>query len=135
MAEEATMQFPADLKYTREHAWVRVEGTAATVGITDHAQKELGDIVFVETPQVGTALMQLKPFGVVESVKSVSDLHAPVSGAVTRVNATLAVTPELVNKDPYGAGWMIAIALKDSGELEKLMSAGEYENYVNEATK
>jgi len=126
------MLFPADLKYTKEHAWVRVEGTEALVGITDHAQKELGDIVFVETPQVGAALSQLKPFGVVESVKSVSDLHAPVSGAVTRVNEALAVTPEIVNTDPYGAGWMIAIALKDPGELDELLSAGEYEAYVAE---
>jgi len=129
------MLFPADLKYSKEHAWVRVAGAEAIVGITDHAQKELGDIVFVETPKVGTALAQFKPFGVVESVKSVSDLHAPVSGAVTRVNDALAATPELVNKDPYGAGWMIAIALKDPGELEKLMTAGEYEAYVKEIGK
>ena len=124
------MLFPADLRYSKEHAWVRVEGTAAVIGITDHAQKELGDIVFVETPKPGTALSQFKPFGVVESVKSVSDLHAPASGAVTRVNDALAVTPELVNKDPYGAGWLIAVALKDPGEFEKLMTAGEYETYV-----
>lgn len=129
------MLFPADLKYTKEHAWVRVDGAEAIVGITEHAQKELGDIVFVETPKVGTALTQIKPFGVVESVKSVSDLHAPVSGVVTRVNDALAVTPELVNKDPYGAGWMIAVALKDAGELEALLSAGDYEAYVNEVTK
>jgi len=129
------MLFPADLKYTKEHAWVRVEGAGAIVGITDHAQKELGDIVFVEMPKVGTALSRLTPFGVVESVKSVSDLHAPVSGAVTRVNDALAVTPEIVNKDPYGAGWMIAVALKDPGELEGLMTAGAYEAYVKEIGK
>ena len=124
------MLFPADLKYSKEHAWVRVEGAAAVIGITDHAQKELGDIVFVETPKPGAALSQFKPFGVVESVKSVSDLHAPASGAVTRVNDALAVTPELVNKDPYGAGWLVAVALKDPGELAGLMTAGEYEAYV-----
>ncbi len=126
------MLFPADLKYTKEHAWVRLTGAEALVGITDHAQKELGDIVFVETPQVGAALSQFKPFGVVESVKSVSDLHAPVSGTVTRVNEALALTPEIVNKDPYGAGWMIAIALRDPGELEKLLAAAEYEAYVSD---
>jgi glycine cleavage system H protein len=129
------MRFPADLKYTKEHAWVRVEGAEAIVGITDHAQKELGDIVFVETPPAGTALAQLKPFGVVESVKSVSDLHAPVSGVVTRVNDALAATPEIVNKDPYGAGWMIAMALRDSGELDELLSAAAYEAYVGEIGK
>ena len=126
------MLFPADLKYSKGHAWVRVEGAEAVVGITDHAQKELGDIVFVETPKPGTALSQFKPFGVVESVKSVSDLHAPASGAVTRVNDVLAVTPEVVNKDPYGAGWLIAIALKDPGELAGLMTAGEYKAYVEQ---
>lgn len=129
------MLFPADLKYTKEHVWVRLEGAEALAGITDHAQKELGDIVFIETPQVGASLSRSRPFGVVESVKSVSDLHAPLSGAVTRVNEALAQTPEIVNKDPYGAGWMIAIAITDQGELEKLMSAGEYEAYVAEFVK
>ena len=129
------MQFPADLKYTKEHVWVRLEGTEAVVGITDHAQKELGDIVFIETPTAGGPVKQHKPFGVVESVKSVSDLHAPVSGTVARVNEALAATPEIVNKDPYGAGWMIAIALPDPGELAGLMSAGEYEAYVGQIVK
>jgi glycine cleavage system H protein len=129
------MEFPADLKYTKEHVWVRLEGAEAVVGITDHAQKELGDIVFIETPPVGGPLEQSKPFGVVESVKSVSDLHAPVSGAVVRVNETLAATPEIVNKDPYGAGWMVAVALSKAGELEGLMSAGEYQAYVAEVRK
>ena len=129
------MRFPADLKYTKEHAWVRVEGAEALVGITDHAQKELGDIVFVETPKVGAALSQFKPFGVVESVKSVSDLHAPVSGSVARVNEALMAAPEIVNKDPYGAGWLVAVALSDPGELAGLMTAGEYEAYVGEIRK
>ena len=127
--------FPADLKYTKEHVWVRLEGAGAIVGITDHAQKELGDIVFVETPKVGAPLAQLKPFGVVESVKSVSDLHAPVSGIVARVNEALAATPEIVNKDPYGAGWMVAVDLSSPGELTGLMSAVEYETYVAEIKK
>jgi glycine cleavage system H protein len=129
------MQFPADLKYTKEHVWVRPEGAEAVVGITDHAQKELGDIVFVETPSAGGPVTQHKPFGVVESVKSVSDLHAPVSGTVARVNAALAATPEIVNKDPYGAGWMVAIALSDPGELAGLMTAGDYEAFVRQIAK
>jgi glycine cleavage system H protein len=129
------MRFPAELKYTREHAWVRLEGPEAIVGITDHAQKELGDIVFVETPRVGAALVKLKPFGVVESVKSVSDLYAPLSGAVVRVNEALASTPEAVNKDPYGAGWLVAVALSDPQELAALLTAGEYEAYVGEIAK
>lgn len=126
------MQFPADLKYTKEHVWVRVEGAEAVVGITDHAQKELGDIVFIETPRVGAALTPGKPFGVVESVKSVSDVYAPVAGTVARVNEALAATPEIVNKDPYGAGWMIAIAPADAAETAALMDAAAYEAYVRE---
>ncbi len=132
MAEEATMRFPTELKYTKEHLWVRSAGAEALVGITDHAQKELGDIVFVETPRVGAALSRDRPFGVVESVKSVSDLHSPVSGLVARVNETLATTPEIVNKDPYGEGWMIAVALGKPEELAALLSAEQYEAYVGE---
>ena len=126
------MQFPADLRYTKEHVWVRLEGAEAIVGITDHAQKELGDIVFVETPKPGAALTRGKPFGVVESVKSVSDLHAPLGGAVARVNEALASTPEIVNKDPYGAGWMIAVSPADPAEVAGLMDAAAYEAYVRE---
>ena len=129
------MVFPAGLKYTKQHVWVRLEGAEAIVGMTDHAQKELGDIVFIEIPPVGGPLAQDKPFGVVESVKSVSDLHAPVSGTVARVNEALAATPEIVNKDPYGAGWMVAVALSDPGELAGMMTAGEYEAYVGEIKK
>jgi glycine cleavage system H protein len=128
------MQFPPDLKYTKEHVWVRQEGAEALVGITEHAQKQLGDIVFVETPQVGAALTRGKAFGVVESVKSVSDLHAPLSGTVARVNEALASAPEVVNKDPYGAGWMIAVAPADPGEIAGLLGAAEYEAYVREVT-
>jgi glycine cleavage system H protein len=129
------VRFPAELKYTKEHAWVRVEGAEAIVGITDHAQKQLGDIVFVETPPLGTVLVPLKPFGVVESVKSVSDLHAPVGGTVTRVNDALAVAPEMVNKDPYNDGWIIAVALKEPAQLDELMSAEAYAAYVAEIEK
>ena len=129
------MHFPSELRYSKEHVWVRVEGAEAVIGITDHAQQQLGDIVFVETPRPGAALTLLKPFGVVESVKSVSDLHAPVGGTVTLVNEALAAAPEIVNKDPYGAGWMIAVALKDPADLEALMDAGAYEAYVAQIEK
>lgn len=129
------MHFPSELRYSKEHVWVRVEGAEAVIGITDHAQRQLGDIVFVETPRPGAALTLLKPFGVVESVKSVSDLHAPVGGTVTLVNEALAAAPEIVNKDPYGAGWMIAVALKDPADLEALMDAGAYEAYVAQIEK
>jgi glycine cleavage system H protein len=126
------MQFPANVKYTKEHVWVRLEGTEAVVGITDHAQKQLGDIVFIETPKPGAALTRGKPFGVVESVKSVSDVYAPVGGTVARVNEALASTPEIVNKDPYGAGWMIAVSAADPGEVAGLMDAAAYEALVRE---
>jgi glycine cleavage system H protein len=128
------MQFPADLRYTKEHVWVRLEGAEAVVGITDHAQKELGDIVFVETPQPGGALTRGKPLGVVESVKSVSDIYAPLSGTVARVNEALASTPEIVNKDPYGAGWLIAVSPADAGEIAGLMDAAAYEALVREVS-
>jgi len=126
------MRFPAELKYTKEHAWVRVEGAEAVAGITDHAQKELGDVVYVETPKVGAALTRAKPYGVVESVKSVSDLIAPVSGSVARVNAELANAPELVNKDPYGNGWIVAVALADPAQLADLLAAEQYEAWLAE---
>ena len=128
------MLFPEELKYTKEHTWVRPEGAEAVVGITEHAQKELGDIVFVETPKPGAALTRGKPFGVVESVKSVSDLHAPFAGTVARVNEALASTPEVVNKDPYGAGWMIAVSPADAAEIAGLMDAPAYEALVREVT-
>ena len=129
------MQFPDGLKYTKEHACVRLEGAEAVLGITDHAQKELGDVVFVETPQPGATLTKGKRYGVVESVKSVSDLLAPVDGTVTRVNEALAATPELVNKDPYGAGWTIAVSLADPAEVAGLLGAAEYEAFVREVAK
>ena len=126
------MQFPADLKYAKEHVWVRLEGSEAVVGITDHAQKELGDIVFVETPKAGATVTLGKPFGVVESVKSVSDIFAPLDGTVARVNEALAATPEIVNKDPYGTGWMIVLSPADPSEVAGLMDAAAYETYVRE---
>jgi glycine cleavage system H protein len=118
---------PSDLRYTKEHEWVRVDGDVATVGITQHAADQLGDIVFVELPEPGRLLTQFATFGVVESVKAVSDLFAPVAGEVLEGNASLLATPEVVNSDPYGAGWMLRIRLSDPGQLEQLLDAAAYE--------
>jgi len=124
------MDFPGDVKYTREHEWARKQGKEITIGITAHAQEELGDIVFLELPAVGASLVQGKTFGVVESVKAVSDLYSPVSGTVTRINDALLDAPETVNGDPYGKGWMIVLETADDGALDSLLSAGDYEAYV-----
>jgi glycine cleavage system H protein len=120
------MEVPENLLYTQEHEWVRVDGKKAVVGITQFAQEQLGDIVFVELPEVGTLIEQESPFGVVESVKTVSDLYAPVSGAVTASNKDLEAHPEQVNSEPYGTGWIIEIEISDAKELEKLMSPDDY---------
>ncbi|SPF35755.1 glycine cleavage complex lipoylprotein [Candidatus Sulfotelmatobacter kueseliae] len=125
------MAYPTDRKYTKEHEWIKVNGSSATVGITDYAQESLGDIVFVETPKVGAELAAGKTFGTVESVKAVSDLFAPASGTVTEVNGELATAPEKVNKDPHGA-WMVKFTLKNPGELDALLSAADYEKFVAE---
>jgi len=124
------MNIPADLKYTKDHEWVRVEGDKAVVGITDFAQGELGDIVFLEIETEGDELAKEEVFGTVEAVKTVSDLFMPVSGTVESFNTELEDAPELVNKDPYGKGWMIKIAMSDSSELDDLMSADEYKDLV-----
>jgi glycine cleavage system H protein len=121
------MNIPKDLKYTASHEWARIEGGVATVGITDFAQGELGDIVFVELPAVGTKVSMAKPFGTVEAVKAVSDLNAPLSGEVVETNGELAGTPDLVNKDAYGKGWMAKIKLSDPSEAAKLMDADGYD--------
>jgi glycine cleavage system H protein len=118
---------PSDLRYTKEHEWVRVAGDEATIGITQHAADQLGDIVFVELPEPGRRLEQFATFGVVESVKAVSDLFAPVAGEVIEGNAGLAATPEVVNTDPYGAGWMLRVRLSDPAQLEQLLDAAAYE--------
>jgi glycine cleavage system H protein len=120
------MSYPDDRRYSREHEWVRVSGETATVGITSYAAEELGDIVFVELPEVGAQLTQFAAFGVVESVKAVSDLYAPVSGKVTEVNERLREAPELLNSDPHGEGWVLRAALADQAELEKLLAADAY---------
>jgi glycine cleavage system H protein len=117
---------PEDLRYTREHEWVKVEGDRARIGITAFAQEQLGDVVFVELPKPGTTVSATKTFGVVESVKGVSDLFAPLSGSVVEANAALTRTPELVNRDPYGEGWMIVIRLSAPAEVEGLMDAKAY---------
>jgi len=119
--------YPADLRYTKEHEWAKIEGNRARVGITHYAQSELGDVVFVELPKVGTRVTQMQAFGVVESVKAVSDLFAPLSGEVAEANAGLSQTPELVNEEPYGKGWMIVITLSNPKEAETLMTAQQYE--------
>ena len=121
------MLFPADLGYTREHEWIRADGDRGIVGITSFAQDQLGDVVFVELPSVATKLENGKTFGVVESVKTASDLFAPVDGTVVAVNEKLKDNPELVNSDPYGDGWMIAVALSDPGQLQSLLTSVEYE--------
>jgi glycine cleavage system H protein len=118
---------PSDLRYTKEHEWVRVEGDVATVGITQHAADQLGDIVFVELPEPGKRLEQFATFGVVESVKAVSDLFVPVAGEVLEGNAGLATTPEIVNSDPYGAGWMLRVRLSDPAQLGQLLDPAAYE--------
>ena len=118
---------PTDLRYTNDHEWVRVEGDLATVGITEFAAHELGDVVFVELPDVGRRLDQFATFGVVESVKAVSDLYAPLTGEVSEVNGALAGKPELVNAEPFGEGWMIRIQIADPGQLEGLLDAEAYE--------
>ena len=117
---------PDDRRYSREHEWVRVEGSVAVIGITGFAADELGDIVYVELPEVGATLAQFSSFGVVESVKAVSDLFAPVSGEVAEVNADLRTSPELLNTDPFGSGWIAKIALGDPAEMDKLLDAAAY---------
>ena len=124
------MEFPANLRYTKEHEWARQEGNRVVVGITDYAQKELGDVVFVELPEVGTIVATTDTFGVVESVKAVSDLYAPVSGTIVEANTILEDQPELVNASPYGQGWMVAIEAAFIEELQQLLTAAEYQAYV-----
>ena len=120
------MSTPKELRYTKEHEWVKIEGNKATIGITDFAQSELGDIVFVELPEVGDEISKDQPFGSVESVKTVSELYAPVSGTVVAVNEELSDSPEFVNESPYETAWMITIELSDEAEVEELMDADAY---------
>ena len=126
------MEFPEDLKYSKEHEWARLEGDGLVVGITDYAQDSLGEIVYVELPEEGSQVSRGEAFGVVESTKAVSDLYAPVSGTVGEVNDTLLDNPELINEDPYEDGWMIRITLSDEKEVADLMDAAEYATFLEE---
>jgi glycine cleavage system H protein len=124
--------YPPELLYTKEHEWIRVDENTGTIGITDHAQKELGDIVFVELPKPGDHVTAGETLGSVESVKAVSEIYSPVNGEVTAVNPKLQNTPEIINSDPHGEAWLVRVHLEDRSETEKLMSAEEYEAYIKE---
>ncbi len=123
--------YPKELRYTKEHEWVRVDGDTAVIGITSHAQDQLGDIVFVELPKTGAKAHAAQSFGTVESVKAVSDIYAPLSGDIVEVNEDLIDAPETVNQDPHGGGWLIKIKISDKTELDTLMTAEDYESYVS----
>ncbi len=129
------MNVPKELFYTKEHEWAKIEGEIATVGITDHAQHQLGDIVYVELIEPGKEVKQMEKIGVVESVKAVSEIYSPLSGEVLETNETLKEHPEYINQDPYGKGWMIKLKIKDISETNNLMKAEEYGNYVKEESK
>jgi len=122
--------YPENFRYTKEHEWVRVEGDIGTIGITDHAQQELGDIVYADLPKPGTSVAQGATAGSVESVKAVSDIYAPVSGQVTEINPVLADAPEKLNEDPHGEAWLMKIKLSAPAEIGKLLSAAEYQKYI-----
>lgn len=124
------MNFPAELKYTKDHEWIRVEGTDAFIGITEFAQRELGDIVYVDITSVGKEVSKEEVFGTVEAVKTVSDLFMPLTGTITGINPALDSQPELVNTDPYGDGWMVKISIKDASEIDELLSAEAYQSLV-----
>ncbi|GLU56655.1 glycine cleavage system protein GcvH [Dyadobacter frigoris] len=126
------MEFPSELKYTEDHEWIRIEGDTAFIGITDHAQKELGDIVYVDINTVGDSLEKGEVFGSVEAVKTVSDLFLPIAGTVTEVNDELDAEPELVNSDPYGRGWMVKVTLANPEDTEGLLSAEDYKQFIGE---
>lgn len=123
---------PEELSYTKDHEWVRVKADQATVGITDHAQNQLGDVVYVELPKVGDSFEAAEPFGSVESVKAVSEIYMPLGGTVVEVNDSLNDAPEKVNEDPYGAGWMIKIRMENPSQVDALLTAAEYEDYIKE---
>ena len=124
------MNFPAELKYTKDHEWIRLEGNTATIGITEFAQKELGDIVYVEVETIGKSLKANEVFGTVEAVKTVSDLYLPVDGTINELNSALTSAPEMVNNDPYGEGWMIKMTVDNLQDVDSLMDAAAYESMV-----
>ena len=129
------MEYPTNYRYTREHEWLRLDGDTATVGITHHAQDQLGDVVFVELPEVGAKLQAEGTFGAVESVKAVSDIYSPLSGDVTEVNESLIDAPEKINEDPHGDGWLIRVTVFDRNEIDKLMTSEQYAEYVAAETE
>ena len=124
------MAYPAHLKYTKDHEWIDLSGDRGKVGITDYAQQQLGEVVYVDLPEIGTRLRAGQSFGTIESVKAVSELYSPVTGEVVEANGALASSPERVNDDPYGDGWMLRIRLSDPGEIDKLLSAEEYDDFI-----
>lgn len=126
--------YPEDYRYTKEHEWIKVEGDTGTIGITDHAQEELGDIVFVDLPKVGSTVTAGKTMGSVESVKAVSDIFSPVSGEVTAVNSELAEKPEKLNADPHGAAWLVKVQLSNAAEIASLMTAAAYQEHIGAET-
>ncbi|NQT35342.1 glycine cleavage system protein GcvH [bacterium] len=127
------MNIPSDLHYTKDHEWVRVDGEEALVGITDYAQGELGDIVFIELPEVGTKVVSGETFGTIEAVKAAADMYSPITGEIIAVNGQLDDSPELINKDPYGEGWILRICISDVKEIETLLSADEYMKLIDES--
>lgn len=127
--------YPDDLRYTKDHEWVRVQGDRGTIGITHHAQKQLGDVVYLELPQVGRALKANEGFGTVESVKAVSELFSPIAGEVVEINSALVSKPEAINTDPYGGAWMIVVRIADPNALAELMDASRYKAYVESESK
>ncbi|MED5248674.1 MAG: glycine cleavage system protein GcvH [Candidatus Neomarinimicrobiota bacterium] len=124
------MSIPAEIKYTKEHEWISLDGEVAMIGITDHAQSQLGDIVFVELPDVDSEISQNETFGVIEAVKTVADLFAPVKGLIIEINSSLEDSPDLINSDPYGTGWIIKVKVSDSSQYDSLMSSDEYEEFI-----
>ena len=124
------MSIPTEIKYTKEHEWISLDGEVAMIGITDHAQSQLGDIVFVELPDVDSEISQNETFGVIEAVKTVADLFAPVKGLIIDINSSLEDSPDLINSDPYGTGWIIKVKVSDSSQYDSLMSSDEYEEFI-----
>ena len=129
------MNFPEDLKFSKEHEWVRISGNIATIGVSDYAQDQLGEVVFIELPDEGEEFEKDDAFGVIESVKSVNDIYAPLTGRIVDVNDPVVDSPEIVNEDPYGEGWLVKIELSDPKELGELMSAKDYEAYIKEESE
>ncbi|HTU33497.1 MAG TPA: glycine cleavage system protein GcvH [Candidatus Acidoferrum sp.] len=124
--------YPADFRYTKDHEWIKIDGAVGTIGITDYAQHELGDVVFVELPKIGARIKAGESFGSVESVKAVSDIFSPVSGEITEINSSLTDTPEKINSDPHGSAWLVRIKVDNAGEVNSLMDAKAYQAYVDE---